>query len=247
MVEVEGGRAVRPALVHPPSFILHHRSTVPRLLVEAYVDQLATAVAAERAGAGRLELCGPGEGGLTPSRELVAAVRDVVRIPVHAMVRPRTGDFVYGDAEFAAMRDGVRMVREHGCEGVVFGITRTDGTLDLERMAELVALARPMRVGVHRAFDRTPDADEALAQCLALGVDLVLTSGHAPTAEEGIPVLARHVRDAAGRLVILPGGNVRAHNVARIIRETGVRQVHARAAEPEVFAAVCAAVRTLVP
>ncbi len=213
------------------------------MLVEAYVDQLATAVAAEVSGAGRLELCGPGEGGLSPSPELIAQVMSAVRIPIHAMVRPRTGDFVYSPAEFAQMRDDVRMVKASGCAGVVFGISRADGTLDLERMRELVTLARPLRVGVHRAFDRTPDADAALDQIIALGVDVVLAAGHAPTAEEGIPTLARLVRRAAGRTVILPGGGVRAHNVQRIIRETGVREVHARAAEPEVFAELCAVVR----
>jgi len=206
------------------------------MLVEAYVDQLDTGLAAERNGAGRLELCGPGEGGLTPSPELLAAVMATVRIPVHAMVRPRTGDFVYTDAEFAQMRDEVAMIKASGAAGVVIGISRPDGTLDVPRMRELIALARPMRVGVHRAFDRTPDADAALDQLIGMGVDVILAAGHAPTAEEGIATLARlHVR-AAGRTVIMPGGGVRAHNVRRIIEETGVHEVHARASDPGVFA-----------
>lgn len=213
------------------------------MLVEAYVDQLDTALAAERSGAGRLELCGLGEGGLTPSPELLAAVMATVRIPVHAMTRPRTGDFVYSDAEFLQMRDEVAMIRVAGAAGVVLGISNADGTLDLPRMRELIALARPMRVGVHRAFDRTPDADAALDQLIDLGVDVVLAAGHAPTAEEGIATLARLERRAAGRTVIMPGGGVRAQNVRRIIRETGVHEVHARASDPAVFAELCAAVR----
>lgn len=208
------------------------------MLVEAYVDQITTALAAERNGAGRLELCGPGEGGLTPSPELLASVMGAVRIPVHAMTRPRTGDFVYTDAEFALMRDEVAMIKAAGCAGVVLGISKPDGTLDAPRMAELIALARPMRIGVHRAFDRTPDADAALDQLIALGVDVVLAAGHAPTAEEGIATLARLHRRAAARTTIMPGGGVRAHNVQRIIRETGVHEVHARASEPAVFAAL---------
>ena len=207
-------------------------------LVEAYVDELATAVAAAQHGAGRLELCGPGEGGLTPSPALLREVLDAVRIPVHAMVRPRTGDFVYSDGEFAAMREGVAMAKDAGAAGVVFGITHADGTIDVARMAELVALARPMRVGIHRAFDRAPDPDVALDQVIALGIDVVLTSGHAESAEQGIPTLARLVTRASGRTVILAGGGVRAPNVRRIIRETGVHEVHARASDPEVFAAV---------
>ena len=213
------------------------------MLIEAYVDQLDTALAAERNGAGRLELCGPGEGGLTPSRELLAAVLATVRIPVHAMTRPRTGDFVYTDEEFAQMRDDVAMIKASGAAGVVLGISNADGTIDLVRMRGLIAHARPLRVGVHRAFDRTPDADTALDQLIVLGVDVVLAAGHAPTAEEGIATLARLQARAAGRTVIMPGGGVRAHNVQRIIREAGVHEVHARAAEPSVFAALCASAR----
>lgn len=212
-------------------------------LVEAYVDQLDTALAAERNGAGRLELCGPGEGGLTPSPDLLASVLKNARIPVHVMVRPRTGDFVYTDAEFAQMRDEVAMAKAAGAAGVVFGISLPDGTLDVLRMRDLVSLARPMKVGVHRAFDGTPDADAALDQLIALGVDVVLAAGHAPTAEEGTANLARFVTRAAGRTSIMPGGSVRAHNVRRIIRETGVHEVHARASDPEVFAALVRAVR----
>jgi len=208
------------------------------MIVEAYVDRLETAVAAAASGADRLELCGPGEGGLTPSPELLHGVLAAVRIPVHVMIRPRTGDFVYTDDEFAVMREGVAMAKAAGVAGVVFGITHADGTLDVARMGELVALARPVRVGIHRAFDRVPDPDVALDQVLALGIDVVLTSGHAESAEQGIPTLARLVTRAAGRTVILAGGGVRAPNVQRIIRETGVREVHARASDPEVFAAV---------
>ena len=208
------------------------------MIVEAYVDRLETATSAATNGAGRLELCGPGEGGLTPSPALLREVLAAVRIPVHVMIRPRTGDFVYTDAEFAEMREGIAMAKGAGAAGVVFGITHADGTLDIARMGELVALARPLRVGIHRAFDRAPDPDVALDEVLALGIDVVLTSGHAESAEQGIPTLARLVTRAAGRTVILAGGGVRAPNVRRIIRETGVHEVHARASDPEVFAAV---------
>ena len=208
------------------------------MLIEAYVDQLQTALAAAINGADRLELCGPGEGGLTPSPALLVEVLDAVRIPVHVMIRPRTGDFVYSADEFVAMKDGIAMVKAAGAAGVVFGITHADGTLDVAQMAELVTLARPLRVGIHRAFDRAPDFEVALDQVIALGIDVVLTSGHAESAEQGIPTLARLVTRAAGRTVILAGGGVRAPNVRRIINETGVHEVHARASDPEVFAAV---------
>ena len=208
------------------------------MLIEAYVDQLPTALAAATNGAGRLELCGPGEGGLTPPPALLRDVLAAVRIPVHAMVRPRTGDFVYTDAEFAAMGEAIAMIKAAGAAGVVLGISHLDGTLDVTRMAELIARARPLRIGVHRAFDATPDPYVALEQCIALGVDVILAAGHAPTAEEGIACLARLQAQAAGRTIVMPGGGVRAHNVGRIIRETGVHEVHARASDPGVFAAL---------
>jgi copper homeostasis protein len=211
---------------------------VVALIVEAYVDQLETAVAAAANGAGRLELCGPGEGGLTPSPELLASVMGAVTIPVHVMIRPRTGDFVYTDAEFARMCDEVAMAKAAGAAGIVFGISRPDGTLDLPRMAALIAEARPLRIGIHRAFDGTPDPYMALDQLIALGADVILAAGHAATAEEGIPCLARLHAQAAGRTVIMPGGSVRAHNVQRILRYTGVHEVHARASDPAVFAAL---------
>ncbi len=226
---------------------------LPSVLVEAYVDTLETSCAAVECGAGRLELCGPGEGGVTPSRALIGAVcsalthegRSAVAVPIHVMIRPREGDFHYSAAEFAEMRDGVLMANDAGADGVVLGMLHADGTLDVERMRELVALARPMRVGCHRAFDRTPDADAALDTLIALGVDVVLTSGHAPTALEGTGTLARHVRRAAGRIVILPGGSVRAENVERIVNETGVHEVHARASDAQVFAELVRASRSL--
>jgi len=211
---------------------------VVALIVEAYVDRPETARAAAENGAGRLELCGPGEGGLTPSAELLAAVMAAVAIPVHVMIRPRTGDFVYTDAEFARMHAEVAMAKAAGAAGIVFGISHPDGTLDLPRMRALIAEARPLRIGIHRAFDGTPDPYVALDQLIALGADVILAAGHAPTAEAGIPCLVRLHAQAAGRTVIMPGGSVRAHNVRRIIRETGVHEVHARASDPEVFAAL---------
>lgn len=205
------------------------------MLIEAYVDTFEAAVAAAAVGAGRIELCGSGEGGLTPSPVLLREVMAAVAVPVHVMIRPREGDFVYAAAEVAAMHRAIADAQAAGAAGVVFGVLRPDGTLDTGAMLALIAAARPLRVACHRAFDRTPDADAAFETLLELGVDLVLTSGHARTALEGVDVLARHVRRGGTRLTTLAGGSVRAENVARIVGATGVREVHARATDPEVF------------
>lgn len=214
-------------------------------LVEACVDTAELATAAESAGAGRLELCGPGEGGLTPSRDLLESVMRRSHVPVHVMIRPREGDFVYTTAEFELMKRDVVAARGAGAQGVVFGALRADDRLDLERMGELTRLARPMRVACHRAFDRTPDPDAALDELMALGVDLVLTSGHARTATEGAEVLARHVRRAGNRITILGGGSIRAGNARALLQATGLGEVHARATDTEAFAALVREVASL--
>jgi copper homeostasis protein len=213
-------------------------------LLEAYVETVAEAHAAERAGADRLELCGPGEGGLTPSRGLLTQTMAVTRVPVHVMVRPRTGGFVYSAAELRAMKEAILEAKRARVAGVVFGVLTKEGTLDLKVMRDLVAEARPLRVACHRAFDATPDADAALDQLIALGVDLVLTSGHAPTALEGVATLARHVKRASGRITILAGGTIRAQNVRQVVEASGVHEVHARATDTTVFAALAAATKT---
>lgn len=206
------------------------------ILLEAYVTSAVEALAAEDAGAGRIELCGPGEGGLTPSETSLLNALSLVHVPVHVMIRPREGDFVYSDAEFAQMREGVRMAKAAGARGVVFGVLHADGTLDVARMRELMHLARPLKVGCHRAFDRTPDADAALDALIALGVHVVLTSGHAATALEGAATLKRHVERAGERISVLAGGTVRATNVRAIIAASGVRAVHARGLDQRVIA-----------
>ena len=206
-------------------------------MVEACVDSVEGALASERAGAGRVELCGPGVGGTTPSYGLMSRCRERVRIPMHVMIRPREGNFEYNEDEFETMVKDVNAARSARADGVVFGILRHDGTLDEERMRTLAEAARPMRVACHRAFDATPSADAALDVLLRLGFDLVLTSGHAPTAVDGQAQLKTNCERAGGKLAVMAGGGVRASNLLDVIRATGVHDVHIRATDPDVFAA----------
>ena len=210
--------------------------SLQRVMVEACVDSIEGALASERAGAGRVELCGPGVGGTTPSYGLMSQCRERVRIPMHVMIRPREGSFEYNEDEFETMLKDINAARSARADGVVFGILRDDGTLDEDRMRALVEAARPMRVACHRAFDATPDATAALQTLLELGVDLVLTSGHAPTAVDGRAQLKAHGAHAGNKLIIMAGGGVRASNLLDTIRETGVHEVHIRATDPDVFA-----------
>lgn len=213
-------------------------SELPRIMVEACVDSMDNALGAEAFGAGRLELCGAGVGGTTPSFGLMSLARERVKIPIHVMIRPREGNFLYTDEEFEVMLRDIKAARSARVDGVVFGILQPDGTIDERRMKQLVEEARPLRVACHRAFDATPNAEQALDALLRIGMDIVLTSGHAPTALDGRKTLEALRKQAGSSLTILAGGGVRADNVKQVIIEAGVRDIHVRATDTSVFAAV---------
>ncbi|MBL8749119.1 MAG: copper homeostasis protein CutC [Planctomycetes bacterium] len=208
-----------------------HASANARVVVEVAVDSLAGARAAATAGADRLELCASlGEGGVTPSRGLLDAVRAAVRVPVFAMIRPRRGDFLYSADEFAVMLRDVRHARDGGADGIVSGVLRADGQIDEERMRELIAAAAPLPFTCHRAFDLCADPDRALDALRRLGAARVLTSGQAASASAGAVAIARHVANAGTGLVVMAGSGVRPDNVRALVAATGVREVHLSAA-----------------
>ena len=197
------------------------------ILVEACVDSIESALAAGRGGAHRIELCANLiEGGTTPSPGTLAVCRARLDIPIFVLVRPRGGDFLYSAAELAVMLEDIRRAKAAGAQGVVTGALRADGEIDADRTRELIAAARPLEVTFHRAFDVCRDADRALETLIGLGVERVLTSGQAATAPEGATTIARLVRQAAGRIGVLPGGGVTPDNVAALVRATGVAEVH---------------------
>jgi len=199
------------------------------ILIEACVDSVESAVAAERGGAGRIELCANLiEGGTTPSDGTLALCRERLGIPIRVLIRPRGGDFLYSDTDFEVMRRDVFRTKDLGADGVVIGLLRPDGRIDLERAQRLVDAAQPMGVTFHRAFDVCRDSEEALEQLVTLGVDRVLTSGQAACAPDGILVIARLVQLAAGRIGILPGGGIDESSVVDVVRGTGVDEVHLR-------------------
>ena len=202
---------------------------VPRVLVEACVETVDAARAAEAAGAGRIELCaGLIEGGTTPSAGAIARARERVAIPLFVIVRPRGGDFVYSGDDLAVLRHDIAGARSAGADGVVIGALTCAGRVDGAIVRELVDLARPMHVTFHRAFDLTPDFADSLETLVEARIDRVLTSGGAPTAADGIATLASLVRQAGDRIVVMAGGGITESSAARIVRETGVREIHLR-------------------
>jgi len=201
-------------------------------LVEACCDSVQTARAAQEFGAGRVELCGPGDGGTTPSHGLVARCRDVLRIPLHVMIRPHVGGFIYNDDELSVMAKDIMVAKSLGVDGIVIGPLASETTINREHLAQLVALARPMKVTFHRAFDLTVNAFSSLELLLAAGVDDVLTSGHASTALEGADTLRRMQGRAENRLTVLAGGRIRGPNVRELLARSQVREIHVRCTDP---------------
>ncbi len=198
-----------------------------QVLIEVCVDSVASAVAAERGGAGRIEVCSALiEGGVTPSSGLVEAVRERSSIAVHVMIRPRSGDFCYDADDFQIMRWDIDVAKRQGVDGVVFGLLDTDGNVDLVRTRELVALARPLSVTFHRAFDMTADLFRALEDVDAAGADRVLTSGGEQTCVQGSQAIARLVQTAGDRMVVMPGSGIQPGNVRSVLEQTGAKEVH---------------------
>ena len=198
-----------------------------RTLIEAAVETLEGSLAAVREGAGRLELCADlVSGGVTPDPELLRAVRAAVVVPVAVMIRPRAGDFNYDPAERRVMLEQIQIAKAAGAESVVLGVLTAVGLVDEEWTVRLSAAARPLRVVFHRAVDATPDLEASVQVLARLGVDRVLTSGGAPSAERGLAQLGRLVQQFGRRIGILPGGQVRAENAGRIVQRLGVSEIH---------------------
>ena len=199
------------------------------VLVEACVDSVASALAAERGGAGRLELCDNlFDGGTTPSAGMISAVKAATRIPVFVIVRPRGGGFVYTHDEMGVMRLDIEAARMLGADGVVVGVLTRDAKVDADQLRTLVTAAGGLPVTFHRAFDLTRDRDQALETLMHGGVTRVLTSGGAPSALEGVEAIGRLVTRAAGQIEVMAGGGVREETVQEIVHRSGVREVHVR-------------------
>jgi copper homeostasis protein len=195
--------------------------------LEVAVDSTTSLNAALEGGADRIELCSAlADGGLTPSIGFIGAALQVSEVPVHVMIRPRAGDFLYTEEELTVMRMDIEGCKEVGAQGVVFGVLMKNHTIDVKRTLELVERARPMKVVFHRAFDVAADLEEALEDLIQCGVDEVLTSGGDDSLEHGQQMVSLLVRQAAGRIRIIGGAGVTVRNARQLWDATGVDWLH---------------------
>jgi copper homeostasis protein len=198
-------------------------------LLEICADTVSNALVAQAAGARRIEFCtGLSEGGTTPSAAQIREARKSLHILLYVLIRPRGGDFLYGDLEFEIMKSDIHFCGQAGCDGVVIGMLRPDGTIDTEQCGVLTAIARQYGMGVtfHRAFDRSSDLFQAIEDIIALGCDRILTSGGYATAIEGADIIRQLIEKAGDRIVIMPGSGITPENAGELIRTTGLKEMH---------------------
>ena len=196
-------------------------------LFELCADSLEAAKTAQAGGADRLELCEDlAISGVTPSNPLLAATLEAVSIPVHVLIRPRGGDFVYSDAEFSLMRSQIEDAKAAGAAGVAVGVLLPNGGVDVERTRELVELARPLNVTFHRAFDEAANLEEALEDVIRTGADCLLTSGGAANVLEGAEQIGRLQAQAGDRLELMAGGGLKLNNLSEVVRRSKLTCLH---------------------
>ena len=198
-----------------------------RILIEVCLDSVESAIAAREGGADRIELCADlPRGGTTPSLGTIEEVRAACALPLHVLIRPRAGDFVYTPHEIRVIERDIDAAKQAGANGVVIGILTSEGNVDRERVRALIERARPLHVTFNRAFDIARDPFAAMEDIIEAGANTMLTSGQAPSAVEGQKLIAELVRRSTGRIVVMAGAGLTPANAARIAGATDVQALH---------------------
>ncbi|RZK02677.1 MAG: copper homeostasis protein CutC [Flavobacterium sp.] len=199
-------------------------------ILEVCANGYESALNAQIGGAKRVEFCDNlAEGGTTPSYGQLALAKKNLTIELWPIIRPRGGDFLYSDIEFNLMKEDIKFCKSLNCSGVVIGILKANGSIDKERCAELIELAKPLPVAFHRAFDMSNDMEKALEDLIDLGIVRVLSSGGANSAIDGTEKLSKLIKQVNGRIAVMPGAGINERNIAKLISETGATEFHASA------------------
>ncbi len=195
--------------------------------IEIATADFTTTQQAVEGGADRIELCAAlTDGGTTPSMGTIQKCRESFSVPLFPIIRPRSGDFFYSDEEYEIMLADVLLCRQLLCDGVVIGLLKRDGMIDVERTEKLIAAAYPMEVTFHRAFDRCQEPFAAMEQLIQVGCGRILTSGQQPMVTEGSELIKQLVAAADDRIIIMPGSGVRVDNIGQLAKETGAVEFH---------------------
>lgn len=195
--------------------------------LEICIDNVASGIDAQNAGADRVELCASlPEGGTTPGYGTIIFARRSLNIELNVLIRPRAGDFLYSGLEFEIMLRDIELCRASGVNGIVTGILNRDGTIDIERTSRLVEMAYPMSVTFHRAFDMCIDPGKGLEDIITTGAARLLTSGQCNSAEQGAKVINALVRQGGDKIIIMPGSGISENNIEKIARITGAHEFH---------------------
>jgi len=198
-----------------------------KIIIEVCANSVESAIAAQKGGAARVELCdNMYEGGTTPGPGTIILARENLTINMFVLIRPRGGDFCYSEDEYEIMKKDILFCKECGVNGVVTGILKPDGSIDIERTKELVGLAKPIQITFHRAFDMCRDPFEAMQDIISTGAVRVLTSGQKQTAFEGRHLIAELIQKAGDKIIIMPGSGINTENIQEIINTTGANEYH---------------------
>ena len=198
-----------------------------KYILEIATSDFTTTQSAIDGGADRIELCANlAEGGTTPSYGHLKLCRETFSVTLYPIVRPRGGDFLYTDDEYAIMLNDVKLCKELGYDGIVIGLLNADGTIDVKRTSRLIEAAYPLGITFHRAFDRCIDPFKSMEQLIEIGCERILTSGQQPAAPDGVDLIAQLNEAADDRIIIMPGSGVRKENIKMLLEKTGCTEFH---------------------
>ncbi|KOC63686.1 Copper homeostasis protein cutC like protein [Habropoda laboriosa] len=198
--------------------------------MEICIDSVESARNAIEGGANRLEVCSAlSEGGLTPSFGFLKKIKRLSTVPIYAMLRARSGNFVYTIDEMEIMLEDLKIFKNLGVDGFVFGALTSENQIHVEFCKEVLSVALPLPVTFHRAFDEVDDPLESLKILIDLGFVRVLTSGQKDTAEDGLELIKELVREADGRITVMPGSGITKENILKIKSASGAKEFHASA------------------
>lgn len=196
------------------------------MIVEICANSIESAIAAEKGGAHRMELCTQlAFGGLTPSHQLIKKVTAELSIPVHVLIRPRKGDFCYTEFELNTMINAIEFCEKTGCQGVVSGVLTSENKINIAATKRLINAAKDMDFTFHRAFDCAENAIESLEQLIDLKIKRVLSSGQKQTAFEGLSLLKEMNKLSNGKIEIMPGSGINTEN-AHCFKDQGFCSIH---------------------